>query len=389
MAHITEFSVFGLAGRKGCYSQRLNRDVNIFYGLNGSGKTSLLKILDSAMNHDATTLERVPFKSAEVRIYSILYDKVFTHTIERLSGRKREDIQITIDTDSFVISDAVSKQFRKSARLAWKIKPKGSEETSFWSHQYLPTSRLYVGPSRLRSTAIASQVGLSQLSEEELDLYFADALQALWLSYSNNILSIVRKAQEEGLANILRAVLSTKKKRQVAPKTDSQTMYNRVAAFLERQGSADVLGPFESFEARYLEDPRLKSVVGDINSVEKKIEQAMVPRDKLQSLIRSMFSGKEVLFKDNSIDVQINDRVSIGLSQLSSGEKQLLWIFVETLLAGDNSILIDEPEISMHVDWQKQLVAAMQKLSPSAQLILATHSPEIMADIPNDRIFPL
>ena len=50
MAHITEFAITGLAGRTDVYSGRFNRDVNIFFGLNGSGKTSLLKILHSAMS---------------------------------------------------------------------------------------------------------------------------------------------------------------------------------------------------------------------------------------------------------------------------------------------------------------------------------------------------
>lgn len=103
-----------------------------------------------------------------------------------------------------------------------------------------------------------------------------------------------------------------------------------------------------------------------------------------------MFSGnKEVRFKDRSIDVEAQDNTTIGLSSLSSGEKQVLRIFIETLLASSSSILIDEPEISMHIDWQRQLIPALQQLNPQAQLILATHSPEVMADIDDDKIFRL
>lgn len=84
----------------------------------------------------------------------------------------------------------------------------------------------------------------------------------------------------------------------------------------------------------------------------------------------------------------IKDR-KIALPFLSSGEKQLLFLLIETLVANVNTILIDEPELSMHVDWQKTLVRSMQLLNPNAQIILATHSPEIMADIPDDKIFRL
>ena len=43
-----------------------------------------------------------------------------------------------------------------------------------------------------------------------------------------------------------------------------------------------------------------------------------------------------------------------------------------------NSILImDEPEISLHFEWQKQLIEVIRKLNPNVQLIIATHSPFI------------
>jgi predicted ATP-dependent endonuclease of OLD family len=64
-------------------------------------------------------------------------------------------------------------------------------------------------------------------------------------------------------------------------------------------------------------------------------------------------------------------------------------IFLETFLAGDNPILIDEPEMSMHIDWQTELVSAIRQLNPKAQLILATHSPEIMAEVADDKVFRL
>jgi len=83
MAHIVEFTVTGLAGRDDEYAKELSRDLNVFYGLNGSGKTSLLKILDSAMSEDASRLKNVPFRKAEVKIYSIKFKRVYTYTFEQ------------------------------------------------------------------------------------------------------------------------------------------------------------------------------------------------------------------------------------------------------------------------------------------------------------------
>ena len=80
---------------------------------------------------------------------------------------------------------------------------------------------------------------------------------------------------------------------------------------------------------------------------------------------------------------------SLDLASLSSGEKHLLRIFVETLLVQQSTLLVDEPEISMHVDWQERLIEALRTLNPHAQLVLATHSPEVMAHVSDDKIFTL
>jgi predicted ATPase len=103
-----------------------------------------------------------------------------------------------------------------------------------------------------------------------------------------------------------------------------------------------------------------------------------------------MFSGnKELVFGDRSIDVKIRSGENIGLSSLSSGEKHLIRILVQTLLASKSTIFIDEPELSMHVDWQRSLLEYMRILNPDSQFVLATHSPEIMANISDNKIFSL
>ncbi len=64
---------------------------------------------------------------------------------------------------------------------------------------------------------------------------------------------------------------------------------------------------------------------------------------------------------------------------LSSGEKQLLLIFATAAarMGRPAILLMDEPEISLHFDWQSTLIADIRRLNPNVQLILSTHSPAI------------
>lgn len=68
--------------------------------------------------------------------------------------------------------------------------------------------------------------------------------------------------------------------------------------------------------------------------------------------------------------------------QLSSGEKQMLVILL-TVLVEDRQpyvLFMDEPEVSLHIDWQKQLISIITELNPNVQVILTTHSPAVIMD---------
>jgi predicted ATPase len=386
MSHIIEFSIEGLAGRRDTYSKGLNRHVNVFFGENGSGKTSLLKILHCALSGNAESLENVPFKSARVKFYSVYEHRTFVRTIRKTTKPAGEAARS--------YSALTITQYRQLGAFdtgvkisGWKIRPNPKSRSSSWMHRYLPISRLYSGTA---GSTTASVAGNRPLSEEALDLRFAQAMEALWTSYSADISKKVREVQQKGLASVLRAVLSKSSSARRLRATDAGTAYNRVSAFLSRQsGSRHALGSEREFAKRYNTDPKIRRVVSDIENVERSIELASAPRDELRELIHEMFRrDKALTFTDKTIEVAAGG-TKIGLPHLSSGEKQLLLLCVETLAADVNSIIIDEPEISMHIDWQKRLVSSLRKLNPECQMILATHSPEIMATLPDSQIFRL
>jgi predicted ATPase len=267
---------------------------------------------------------------------------------------------------------------------AWSIEPDDAERIGAWSHEYLPIARLYM-------TERASRLRPERITEETLEESFAELINQLWSAYSAEVLGTVQRAQAKGLADILIAILSGRSSYEHdTEQLEPFDVYTRVSRFLERQGSKAMLGDARVFQENYKSNPQLRSVAADISSVELQIQKAMAPRDKLQSLIQQMFSGnKTVSFTDSAIDIRGSKNEKIGLAHLSSGEKQLIRIFVDTLRVGRSSLILDEPEISMHVDWQRQLIAAMRQLNPDAQLIAATHSPEIMAEVDDKNIFRL
>ena len=68
--------------------------------------------------------------------------------------------------------------------------------------------------------------------------------------------------------------------------------------------------------------------------------------------------------------------------KLSSGEKQMLVILL-TVLVQDKEhcvLFMDEPEASLHIEWQQKLIAMIRELNPNVQIILTTHSPALIME---------
>ena len=73
---------------------------------------------------------------------------------------------------------------------------------------------------------------------------------------------------------------------------------------------------------------------------------------------------------------------------LSSGEKQILIILLTVLVQNREPyvLLMDEPEISLHIEWQQQLLDLIVDLNPNAQVIITTHSPAVIMNGWMDRV---
>lgn len=104
-------------------------------------------------------------------------------------------------------------------------------------------------------------------------------------------------------------------------------------------------------------------------------------KTRFQDIIDDLFqeTGKHIVRTENEIRfTQIGEMLLPY--QLSSGEKQMLIILLTVLVEDDLPyvLFMDEPEVSLHIEWQKRLIDLIMELNPNVQIILTTHSPAVV-----------
>ena len=106
-----------------------------------------------------------------------------------------------------------------------------------------------------------------------------------------------------------------------------------------------------------------------------------VKKKRFQDIVDELFAetGKKIVRTENEIRFsQIGE--TLVPYQLSSGEKQMLAILLTVLVEDDQPhvLFMDEPEVSLHIEWQKRLIDLCLELNPRVQIILTTHSPAVI-----------
>lgn len=125
-----------------------------------------------------------------------------------------------------------------------------------------------------------------------------------------------------------------------------------------------------------------------LDSVNARMKALQNTQDLLTLFVDTI---NNIFFRDKKIRLDVREGISImtesGMEimpeMLSSGEKQLLLLFCNTLTAREQAtiFIIDEPEISLNIKWQRQLIRTLLELTKGSQVqfMLATHSLELLA----------
>lgn len=429
-------------GIRGYLNHTINfRDsVTFLIGVNGSGKTSVLKLINGITQPSYRILESIDYSSIELH----LIDDGKSYVLS--SSKTKEEIVITFNHDN--------RQVLTDSFLRVKPDNRGmidSEDFSNYSDRFnnLASCRaikelstpLFIGIDRMPDNDVLSYVQNSRrlfyLSERR-SVSAADksliAIQEIVYDLYRKNAARQKQYSEDFRSNVLKETLGLltsndfSSRLEVDMKNELKKYESRSCQFLQalqNAGIEEAENVTEGFFNRLRETLETLSNKNNVNSdnyvkaiinwyVSKsqldKIDSIISHEEKYESNVKKLneqFSrfiecvnlffqetGKEIKILDNGlIKVSTNYTTDDGrqrkhqdeISALSSGEKQVvaligLLIFTPSTVRPE-VLIIDEPELSLHLTWQEIFVDAILKAQPNFQFVLATHSPTIISKI--------
>ncbi|MCY3720740.1 MAG: AAA family ATPase [Candidatus Poribacteria bacterium] len=409
------------------------KDVNILIGPNGSGKTTILNLLNSILSLDISGILNVNFEFAEIHLQDFKNSSVLrtvkVHAANRLLRLELDEEEIGIDTESITgrrftehhgwlekgntLPERLPERFVRRTVVSEKFY---DELTTLVPLVWLPVSR------RLPVTKYEEKWHTRTEPLESVDLRLEELLEDIsryhsilnaqlserYREFEHQVLSMILYSKEhDQLKSIRNSVFHS-----LPTEVEKDQLLDafKAAGLLDEQMRIRINDHFAAAEEVLkrvgksgkfgwdLEDilvipliRRTQAMVEYARKLEEDREKIFAPLRRYEDTVNSFLNDKSIKV-DESGQLRIESPLQSHLEthHLSSGEKQILILLTQALLRVDEPLvyIADEPELSLHVTWQVKLLESLVALGGQKQIIVATHSPDIVGDF-RDKVIDL
>lgn len=397
---LKSFAIYGLFGYQDIVLP-LDRQVLILIAENGSGKTTVLNSIYYSLTQNLKKLNQIDFQEIRVsftsqnsssnlaKLRKIDIQSITSRTIAGLPRQVikwltiQEEIQHTLNSNRLSENKESNKNDVDESNPETEFNEVISDNLSL-KLLFFPTyRRIEEDLSSLGYDDIElknSQDKLIQFGMEDVKNNFKkiqseikDTAFQLFSQVTGQMLTqfiegvyVTQEMRNSIKPNIIDVILS-----RVGENNISQTEQNKIK---------DIVTSGEINDSRYDDLVYFLSKLMSLYKQQQKIDESI--KKFAEVCNKYLRPKKEIVYNESTADIYIKqnrDNKKVQLNQLSSGEKQIISLFSKVYLesTGDFMLIIDEPELSLSVEWQEMLLPDIVSSGKCQLLLAATHSPYI------------
>lgn len=356
---IKHFKVIGLY-KKMDFEFFFNEDINILTGKNGAGKTTVLRLIWYIISGNIDKII-IDFDELEIETNSFMLNfKVSRQSELTISwnvgnGKQTKTLNMA--------QSEVEKTFQMLNQEILKV----SQSSTFF-----PTFRRIEG-GFATNKPLKKEMG--ELYEAFLEKKIYHGLENAFSDLSN-YLSVDKHKFVTSVSTEDITLLLTKQYADISERINQ--LQNETSEFITDRTSTTANTNPEILKHT------LTEIKTRVDKVKAQTNELLRPFTVLSDTVRAIFQYQGIRITET---MTLGDTTeAISSEKLSSGEKQMLSFLCYNIFINNSIILIDEPELSLHVDWQRLLLRILIQQGTRNQFILATHSPFIYAKYPEKEL---
>ncbi|MEK4081565.1 AAA family ATPase [Solibacillus sp. FSL K6-1126] len=424
---VEAIKIYGLFNK---YDYHLNFDssINIFVGENGHGKTTIIKIIVAALKNDINTLNQLPFEKIDI----YYFDEVVTIENTRKEKNKKKhfeysDYDLEKYSNYFIDFTKLDESLLRLKGIYLASKSFNRNELVMLNEFFYELKHLYVNERITKMHFYRCMDNLLENLENEKDkeineevkylptfrrveaeikeLYNEDfevekhikggSLKFGLSDVEEKIQELVFKLKEQAhelngeLAKEVLTDLLENRPLEISDSEREKITYNKISIVTGRIGKEKMKSVEKLYNYFNVQNSIDLENKGFLEYYLYKLvrihEKQSVIDEKIKKFIgicNKYLINKEIIFEETTpkvIVVDKEDSTLIKFNELSSGEKQILSIFSELYLEDNKPMIyiIDEPELSLSIPWQKYILEDIYNSGRVNLLIATTHSPFI------------
>ncbi|MDM5118707.1 AAA family ATPase [Aeromonas hydrophila] len=370
MAYLSEIDIYNIIRSNKLDNIKFDKQVSILTGYNGSGKTTILK----SIHETITTYNNIVFPHArkgwaiellfknsfKIRNYILPFRSSNMDFIDHnyLSKHANIDDKMNICYEMFMSQILKHENAEKRNKENIKLPDNQGMTSSF--NGFLQYKNDLKPLEDINSILFCDELfyfngeeGMkSKVKLEELDIY----------SRNNNLSKTLYILLHEFSKQ---SILNEKERKTKDTISELRLMINSVQYDVKET----LLEKINELEASSGYQIELENFMSDVN------------------FFFNLTRRKAFIDDDGLISLNFNENI-IKWYDLSKGEKTLLSLLLVAYLNKNNDtiFLLDEPDLSLHIKWQKVLIEKLATIAPRSQFIICTHSPALIGTFQDQKI---